>query len=111
MSATDGMTWDQLLAAEEVEPPFDRLFVDPIRWNPDAIERRLLKITNSLMMFRQEYAEKQGGVIKLGVRTGDEYKKVRPEVILLEEQIEALKDKRDVLRELMWNKRNERKEI
>lgn len=111
MSATDGLTWEQLMALEEVEQPFDRLWVDPIRWNPDAIERRLLKITNSLMVFRQEYAKKQGIVTKLGVRTGDEYKGLRSEVIMLEEKIEALRDKRDVLRELMWNKRNEHKEL
>jgi len=111
MSVTDGITWEQLTALEEVEQPFDRLWVDPIRWNPDAIERRLLKITNSLMVFRQEFGEKQGIVTKLGVRSGDEYKTLRADVIMLEEKIDALRDKRDVLREIMWNKRNERKEL
>lgn len=107
MSATDNLTWEQLLALEEVESPFDRLIVDPIRWSPDAIERRLLKITNSLVMLRQEYSEQQSEITLLGTRKGDDYLKKRAGQIVIEQKIESLEDKRDVLRELMWNKRNE----
>jgi hypothetical protein len=105
-----GTPWKDLAEQARVtEEPYSLVEIDVDRWDGFSVVRRLGKVTNALVQAHERMAELRKAAHDLGVRSGDVYRKLQGEKILLEEQIESLEDKKDYLKELSFTKRQEQK--
>lgn len=101
------MTWKDLANFED---PFDTLEVDPARYDPDTLGRRLLRITNTLIDLFRVQGENQKKITDMGGKkkeTAAEYQPLRSEQIIIESKIEALKFKYNTLRSINARKNTE----
>lgn len=91
------------------EDPFAPLDIDPARYDPALSARRLVGITNALMSRYQRHGDNQAAITIMGVRTGDEYRKVRGDQYKVEGEIKALELKNATLTSINFMKNHEMK--
>lgn len=106
-------TWTDIARDQEsVEDPQAPLDIDLARWDPITISTRLLKISNALIKLYKSQAESQKRISELGgKRSGDVYSATRGSLYIVEGNIKSLEEKRDTLKELSFNKRQEFKNM
>ena len=92
-----------------MESPFTLLDVDPARYDPTLAARRMVGIANALMSRYQKQGENQSAITAMGVRKGDEYRKVRADQYKVESEIRALELKNAVLNSINYMKNSEMK--
>jgi hypothetical protein len=103
-------SWTDVAKEESMcEDPAEFLEIDLMRWSPDGVMVRLLKVTNALVQMHKEYSERQKEMNDLGLRSGPQYRPLRGEQIILEGKIKSLERKADSLTSLKIHKMQEMK--
>ena len=100
-----------LIPQQAIEGPFDPLNIDPARYDPDAVGRRFVAITNSLLDRYKKAGNLRAANAGSETRKGDEYKQRRSTLYDIEAEIEALQKKYDTLRTLIYMRTTEIKHL
>ncbi len=90
-----------------IEHPHATLSIDPVRYDPNEISRRLIAVTNALMERFKDAGNLRADLAGETVRKGDEYKAKRGGLYRVEAEIESLSKKYDALRTIIYMKTTE----
>ena len=85
--------------------PFQRLDLDPARFDPDGVYRMYIEIVNALGHFRNDQSVNHVDRISLGSRKGEEYERLNTSRYEIEYRLTTLEEKKQAIEELFRNKR------
>ena len=86
---------------------FQRLVIDPARFDPDGVYRTYIDVVNALGYFRSFKNEAHKKIINLGSKKADGYDDVNKERYELDYKLETLEEKKQAIESLFYNKRKE----